>query len=384
LLFNIYLNELDRFIEDTLIPAYTKGDRRQTNRRWKQRYDRARRLRRDGRNLDEADRIERELRHVPTVEPFDPDYRRLCHVRYADDFLLGFAGPKCEAEAIRDRLAQFLGVNLKLQLSVEKTLITNAADEKAKFLGYEITTTRSSGARSANGYIALLMPPEVVRKLTQRYSREGKVRHRKELLTETDYTILNRYQSVLRGLYNYYCLATNVSKRMTTAKWILETSLTKTLASKLKCKVSAVYRRYQVVLPDRRFLQVIIERTGKKPLVAEFGGFPLVRKPDGMGMVDFRYEPAWHSSASNRSEAVLRMLAGKCQLCGAEGPVQMHHIRKLADLNQPGRAAKAAWQVIMSARKRKMLAVCEDCHQSIHQGKYDGPSLLDLLESRMR
>ena len=65
----------------------------------------------------------------PTADPEDPGYRRLRYVRYADDILLGFAGPKAEAEEIKRRLAQFLHDDLKLELSETKTLITHARTE---------------------------------------------------------------------------------------------------------------------------------------------------------------------------------------------------------------------------------------------------------------
>jgi AI2M/AI1M-like, HNH endonuclease len=68
------------------------------------------------------------------------------------------------------------------------------------------------------------------------------------------------------------------------------------------------------------------------------------------------------------------MLESRCELCGAHGvPLQMHHVRKLADLRKLGRE-KPRWVQIMIARKRKSLAVCEPCHYDIHAGRYDGPS----------
>src|SRR5262249_50206839 len=161
-------------------------------------------------------------------DPTDPVYRRLRYVRYADDFLLGFAGPKKEAEAIRERLGEVLGQKLRLTMSREETLITHAVDEKAKFLGYQVTATRggrllaANGQSATNGQCALLMPQWVERKYENRYGRRGKVVHRAELLCESEYTIVQRYQAVLRGVYNFYCMATNVGKRMSRIKWTLE------------------------------------------------------------------------------------------------------------------------------------------------------------------
>jgi hypothetical protein len=173
-------------------------------------------------------------------------------------------------------------------------------------------------------------------------------------------------------------MAVNVGNknRMTYLKWVLETSLTKTLAGKFQCKVSDIYRRYAVTVLDRKMLQVVIERPDKASLVATFGGISFERIPDGMGVVDFRFELAWHQQANNRAEVVQRLLAGRCELCGIEDePVQVHHIRKLADIDRPGRRPKTSWEWTMAARKRKTLVVCEDCHRRIHAGHHDGPAL---------
>jgi group II intron reverse transcriptase/maturase len=378
LLANIYLNELDRYVEDTLIPAYTKGDRRKDNPVYKRTCSRKSRASKRG-DLDEVRRCAKQLRRLMSVAPVDPDYRRLRYIRYADDFLLGFVGPKKEAEEIRDRIGEFLRDKLRLTLSKEKTLITHAVDDKANFLGYEITVTRNGNLisdnekRATNSSIALLMPQRVTRKYLDRYSEGGKVRHRAELLADTDYTILQRYQSAMQGLYNFYCMATNVGNRgrMGYIKWILETSLTKTLASKFKCSVSAIYRRYQVTALDRKMLRVVIERPDKEPLVATFGGFAFERKPEGMGVVNFSIDRAWLSAGGNRSEVVQRLLADKCELCGRKGPMEVHHIRKLADIDRPGRRPKENWERVMAARKRKTLVICEGCHDAIHAGRYD-------------
>ena len=101
---------------------------------------------------------------MPSKDIHDPGYRRLRYCRYADDHLLGFAGPKSEAEKIKARLWQFLRDELKLELSEEKTLITHARTSAARFLGYEITvqhndTAVTRGRRSVNGSVRLGCPP---------------------------------------------------------------------------------------------------------------------------------------------------------------------------------------------------------------------------------
>jgi len=381
LLANIYLNELDRFVKDTLIPAYTTGARRRPNPPYVVLNGGIRKARRNGESA-KAEELSKARRKMPSVDPVDPDYRRLRYVRYADDFLLGFTGPRDEAEMIRDRLGEFLSSQLKLTLSVEKTVITHAADDKAKFLGHEIRVLRDgnliseNGRRATNGRIQLLVPKKVVQKYRDLYSKGGEIIHRSELIAETDYTILQRYQAVLSGLYNFYCMAMNVSRRIGAIKWILEISLVKTLASKLRISVNRVYKKYEVVGFTPKLLRVVIERPDKKPLVALFGGLSLTRNPEGMAAADVVIERLWFAPGGNRSEVVQRLMAGACELCGAmDRPLEVHHIRRLADIDRPGRRAKEAWERIMIARKRKTLVVCRDCHVAITTGKYDGPSI---------
>jgi hypothetical protein len=372
-------------VESVLIPGHTWGETRGRPREYRRLVQQRSKARKRGDHARAADLL-RQLRQLPSVDYLDPDYRRLRYVRYADDFLLGFTGPKKEAEAIRDAIRDFLHGSLKLELSSEKTLISHAVDDHAKFLGYDIAVTRcntlisDNGKRATNGYIALLMPRRVVEKIRQRYSVGGVVKHRPELIADTDYTIIQRYQSVLRGVYNYFCMAANVGtgNRMGQIKRVLETSLTKTLSCKFKVRVAEVYRRYRVVVDGHPALQVTIPREGKEPLVATFGGFPMCRIGEGLGSTpnDFTLDAAWYRHASDRSEVVQRLLAGKCELCGRDDqPIAVHHIRRLSDLDRPGRKPVAGWKRIMSARKRKTLVVCKDCHGDIHAGQYDGPRL---------
>ena len=90
-------------------------------------------------------------RGVPRGDPGDPGYRRLRYIRYADDHLLGFTGPKAEAEQIKQRLAEFLRDDLKLELNQDKTLITHARTQAASFLGYQVTVQHSRDRPAVNG-----------------------------------------------------------------------------------------------------------------------------------------------------------------------------------------------------------------------------------------
>jgi group II intron reverse transcriptase/maturase len=133
LLSNIYLHELDVFVEDVLIPQYTRGKWREPNPKYNQYTYQIVEARKRG-DLELAHQLEQERRKLPSKDTHDPNYRRLHYVRYADDFLLGFAGPKSEAEAIKTAIGDFLRERLNLEMNTSKTLITHARTEEASLL----------------------------------------------------------------------------------------------------------------------------------------------------------------------------------------------------------------------------------------------------------
>jgi len=316
--------------------------------------------------------LRKQQRSLPAVDPSDPGYRRLRYVRYADDILLGFAGPKAEAEEIKRRLGQFLQEDLKLELSEQKTLITHARTSAARFLGYEITTEHAnqimtSGRRMANGTIRLRVPRDVIKAKCARYIRRGKPERRPELMNEQDYAIIRRYGSEYRGVVQYYLLAGDVW-RLSRLHWVMVTSLLKTLAGKHDSSVSKMARKYgaRIETPHglRKCLQASVQRgEGRKPLVATFGGIPLRRQKNAI-LRDREPVPA----TALRKELVHRLQAGRCEICGQADEVQVHQIRKLADLEKPGQRDQPEWMTLMARKRRKTLVVCGTCHADIHPG----------------
>jgi group II intron reverse transcriptase/maturase len=234
ILSNVYLDKLDKFVEQELIPQYTRGATRAANPAYRQADALLRRARRRG-DRAEARRLFLEMRALPSTDPMDPGYRRLKYIRYADDHILGFTGPKAEAEEIKARLAEFLRETLGLELNQQKTLITHARSQRARFLGYHITvqhsgTKISNGRRSANGKIALKVPPDVIRAQCARYRNHGKPWHRSRLQNLDDYDIIRVYGAEYRGVVNYYLLAKD-AWRLRTLRWNAETSMLKTLGA---------------------------------------------------------------------------------------------------------------------------------------------------------
>jgi group II intron reverse transcriptase/maturase len=372
ILANVYMDRLDRFVEGELLAAFTRGKKRRPNREYNRLAMKARYLRWTGRP-QEAAALRPLLRSLPCNDTHDPEYRRLRYIRYADDFLLGFAGPRSEAEEIKIRIGEFLRDTLKLELSESKTLITHGRTEAARFLGYEVIVQDSAtkidacGRRSTHGIVGLRVPSDVIRAKRALYMRDGKPIHRGERLHDSPFSIVYQYQAELRGIANYYQLARNLGA-LQNLRWVMEMSLAKTLAGKLNISVAKVFRRYKTVIQTehgpKKVLLVRVDRPGKSPLETYWGGLSLAHKATVGNLID---EPP--PLINGRTELVQRLLADTCELCGSMENIQVHHIRAMRDLRKEGRTPRPAWVEWMAARRRKTLVVCKSCHADIHSGR---------------
>jgi group II intron reverse transcriptase/maturase len=374
ILSGIYLHRLDRFVETVLIPEYTRGKLRARNPAYRKVEHAIARARRKG-DRAQVRSLYRRLHGLPSQDPDDPGYRRLRYCRYADDTLLGFAGPKAEAEEIKQRLAQFMREELRLELSQEKTLVTHARTGAARFLGYEISVARTDrrtrrpsahdrrNRRSLNGTVVLRVPASVVKAKSALYLARGKPACRNPLIREDDYTIVGKFGAEYRGIVQYYLLAGNV-QRLHRLRWVMETSMLKTLARKHRSSVSkmATKHKAKVVTPygPRTCFEASIVRGSRKPLVARFGGIALKRQKTAVITDRQPHRPLYP-----HKELIKRLLKGKCELCGQVDGIEVHHIHRLADLVKAG-ADQPVWIQAMVKRRRKTLVVCDGCHQQIH------------------
>jgi len=394
LLSNILLDKLDTFVETVLIPRYTRGKKRGENSAYSSLLSLSRYHRKKG-HVERAEALKAKARTLPTKKTDDPSYRRLKYVRYADDFLLGFVGPKSEAEEIMQHLRDFLCEELKLELSQAKTLITHARSEAARFLGYEVTTIHDDAkrtktlrygketmCRSVNSKIGLRVPRDILEAKCKRYMKGGKPIHRMELTHGSDFNIVQTYQLEYRGIVNYYRLAYNL-RTLAKLKWVMETSLVKTLAHKFKVSVPKVYENYgaKLVVGGKEYkgLQVTIPRKDKPPLIASWGGIPL------QWDIQATLEDDPPKPYGSRTELVQRLLADFCELCGDARNVEVHHVRAMRKLHEhPGRP-KPEWVKRMIALKRKTLILCKRCHEATEHGlpiTWPLISLEEILERR--
>jgi group II intron reverse transcriptase/maturase len=371
LLSNIYLDHLDQYITHTLIPAHTRGKLRRTNPAYAHLSTTIRRERK-ARNWITVKELTRRRRTLSSRDPNDPGYRRLRYIRYADDFLLGYVGTQQEAEDIKRHLTEWLNATLALTLSEEKTLITHARSQPARFLGYDVVSQHedahiTKGRRSLNERIGLRVPTDVVRKKIARYTKDNKPRHRPTLMEESDYAITTTYQQEYRGIVQYYLLAHNVYS-LNQFHYVMKRSLLQTLAAKHKANTISVLKKYRTTTTTadgKRLscLEVRVAREGKTDLIARFGGLSLTRTPQAI----LDDNPVTKRQTS--TELIQRLTAEECELCGSHEKIQVHHIRKLANLTRKWGKEPPGWVRRMAEMRRKTLVVCHACHVNIHAGR---------------
>ena len=376
LLSNIYLNELDTFVETELIPSHTKGTSRKQNPEHIRIQQKRFKRRRKG-DYSEDKELTAAMRKLPSKDPNDPNHRRLMYIRYADDFLLGFSGPRSEAVQIKAKLKEFLNDNLKLELNESKTLITHARSQPARFLGYEVQAQYSNdqldhrGHRVINGVIGLRVPQKTINEYCKEYMKRGKPIHITMWSLETDFSIIARYGSRLRGITQYFKLAWNFHYLWKLVR-TMQRSLLKTLARKFKSSSQKMWKEYKAYTDNGfgqqvRCIEKMITRKdeGKDPLRAVFGGIPLRRNP-----IAAIRDATLKRYTNLRSELLQRLLADTCEVCEKVGGIEVHHIRALKDLFVKGKPNKAPWIVKQVALERLTLMVCRPCHLLAHGGSF--------------
>ena len=282
----------------------------------------------------------------------------------------------CSCCASKQRLARFLRDELRLELSASKTLITHARTGAARFLGYEITVQHNNSqatrrSRAVNGQVALRVPPDVLKAKSAPYLRRGQPAKQKALTSGDDYTIVAAYGATYRGIVQYYLLAGDV-QRLHRLRWVMETSMLKTVAGKHRSSMSKMAARHKAKIATpygpRTCFEARIERDGRQPLVTRFGEIPLHQRKTAT-VTDRQPIPVDYP----HKELPTRLLAGTCEICQHTGQVEAHHIRKLQYLGAPG-PLQPQWANAMANQRRKTLVVCATCHGMIHT-RQPAPSL---------
>lgn len=376
LLANIYLHELDKFVMKLKSEFDTPGVGQITP-EYRELHNEIKRL---SHRLTKVTGEEREMvlaeykskrQKLMTIPCTAQNDKKLKYVRYADDFLIAVKGNREDCQWIKSKLAEFIGDTLKMELSEDKTLITHSS-KCARFLGYDVRVRRSGKIkrggpghvkmRTLNGGVELLVPLNdkirqfVFTKGVAIQKEDGSMFpvHRKYLVGLTDLEIVSVYNAELRGICNYYGMASNFCKLHYFA-YLMEYSCLKTLASKHKTSLSKIIDKFN-------------DGTGKwgVPYETKLGNkrryFANYADCKGKGSAtDYISNAAVvYGYAVNTLEN--RLKAKVCELCGTteSDHYEVHHINKLKNLK-----GKERWEIAMIAKHRKTLVVCRDCHRSI-------------------
>ena len=378
LLANIYLHELDKFMADmkagfdkpkdrVFTPEYTHiaGRVHHISKLLKNESDPSRIA-----SLRKEQKEKRaQMMKLPAKSQTD---KRINYVRYADDFLVGVVGSKEDAENIKAEIKTFLASKLKLELSDEKTLITHSS-QYARFLGYDVCVRRNGqiknggqgfSQRTLSNKVELNVPltDKIEKYLFNRKAVmwvDGALRpvHRGALVTMTDLEIVMVYNAELRGICNYYGIASNYGKLGYFA-YLMEYSCLMTLASKHKSSVGKIREQFK----DGKGGWCIPYESRKGKKYMYFAKYQECKAPKEV--ID-EIPHAVPQTIKTHSSFESRLLAKQCELCGNTDSknYEIHHVHRLKDLK-----GKSMLEQVMLARRRKTIVLCEKCHHNLHNG----------------
>lgn len=390
ILANIYLDQLDKFIED----LKTKFDSGLTNR---SRYNRLteyrsieskiRRIKASGSDDKKLLRVlSNKLKNTPTRTKSEVD-NKLMYVRYADDWIVAVNGRYKDAVHILELITNFSRNELGLTISPEKTKITNTYKDNVTFLGTNIKhSTRRDiiikrGRKSKSPGMLLLTAP--INKIAKKLFNSGfHVDHKGK--TKTSWLALELPQiiylanSVIRGYLNYYSFVYNRNRLTGYVKYIIRDSVLRTIAAKMNLKTRA-----QVTKKYGNNVTINTYDNNNSKLKKSISLLD-TSKDYKMNVWKFNIKdnvsthvPALYSNYVSLAS----VLAAKCEICSSEYRVEMHHIRKLSDL----KADKSDLGYLMSKMKRKQIPLCRDCHMKHHSGNLTIPKeILDKFNKKKK
>lgn len=381
ILANIYLDKFDKYMKE-YAQSFDRGRERQSSTEYKRLENKRSRLAKKAKSeenesiranlIDEIKKVEREIVNTPYGLNMDETFKRLKYVGYADDFLVGVIGSKAECVQIKANIAQFMSEQLHLELSDEKTLITHA-QAPAKFLGYEVYVRKSQALRHNrngvlrrpfNGRIVLNVSNETVKKKLLDYNAISvgqangkevwKPKTRSYMIGMKPEDILAQYNAEIRGFYNYYSIANNISYLGNSFGFNMEYSMFKTIAQKQNSTLAKTIKKLR---RGKNFIISYVDNKGQKKVRVLYNeGF---KRKTAQVYAQCDHTP--NTSITPYPSLIERLNEEKCELCGAEGKTVMHHVRTLKDLK-----GENEWEQVMLKRHRKTLAVCETCNAKIH------------------
>lgn len=404
LLSNIYLDELDRYMEE--LCAQYQGSVRSSKRK---KNPEAHKLLRSGQ------KSEYHRARIPSRIHNEIGYRNCKYIRYADDFVIGILAPRSMAIEIRDKVKDFLSGSLNVELSLEKTKITHIS-EGIEFLGYKFGRRTIFVRQSYNGRKVLrkmtiptldVNMKRVIARLTQANFCDGDGRPKPafRFLRLPQSEVNQKVNYILRGLCEWWSIAGNRRQAVARVAYIIRYSIAKVYAAKFKLRtVAAVFKLGGNALdrPIGARVKSVVGADevntpkGKKEKLKGilYDRYNTIPRPQGnklkpnwvtehmlplrdkdMNVAKF-IELIWKSKravAKNplaamgwRLERALSSQGSPCVVCGSYNDVQMHHVRPLKDIAKPTSAVKSH----AIAVQREQISLCRDHHLAVHKGNW--------------
>lgn len=382
ILANIYLDKFDKFMAACCDSFYKGGKQRRmypkTNTLYKKKCLLLKSLKSEKNEekrsalIETVKTLDKRIKCLPSGDPMDANFKRMRYIRYADDFIVGIIGSKDDCVRVKAEIAEYMSDTLKLELSDEKTLITNAQCP-AKFLGYNISVRKSNDtkwtknhvlSRVHNNRVALTIASEVMKKKLQQYGVvgfeqwHGKTvwipKARREIFNNSILDIVTQFNAEIRGFYNYYSIADN-SYSIYNFYHIMEYSMYKTFSGKLNSTVSKVISKFQ------RNKEFAVPYIGKNGEVRYRGFYNSGFRQRGTSLYYRDEEP--RSIKTAEPTLIKRLMNCQCEICKSKGEVVMFQVRNLKILK-----GNKDWEQIMIKKNRKTLVVCTNCNTRIHNG----------------
>lgn len=365
ILANIYMHPFDEWVEKYLLPNFNKGSKRKKNPEYFKRYY--------------ASGLKVRDKSIRSILNIDPDWKRMYYFRYADDFIIGVDASKDDCIKLKNEINHFLQTKLNMVLNLDKTKITNAQKEIAKFLGYGIHKTVMSKMPiriDKLGRLRRITPrpildapiKDIVTRLIERKyaTKAGKPTRNARFINHQLSDIINHYRAVERGILNYYSLANNYGNLAARVHFILKYSCVLTIASKMKLKTKKkVFKKYGKDLK-------ILNDKGK--IITSYPTLSYKKPRKTINLK--RFEEDFIEKIDTRVNRGRKDLKGPCVVCGSSENIEVHHVRSLRKRPRKGNFLED----MMSKMNRKQVPLCKSCHLQVHSGRYDGKSF--KLESK--
>jgi len=408
LLFNIYMFEFDKFIQNDIINRYnTPKSKNKSKTYQRQLYkvktikEKYKTLNKEESNKKEIKEVLKELKHQSNILLSTPSYDRseeisLVYTRYADDWILGISAPLNLVKDLKEKIQEWISQNLKLQLSPEKTKITNIRRTYVAFLGYYIYL------RSKNRFIKITKVLTKVNNFFHTQTRRTTsskfyvIPNKERLLDKIkllgivkpgtyypigkrpwaaldEFQIVQKYHSIFLGLVGHYIKCDSLTP-LNRLSYIFQYSCAKTLATRKRLTMPQIFTKYGKTLRITKYI-----KDKPTPKTIEFMGLTKIRKdyfimnrlkPLSANFDPFKIRSFWRTTFK---------LYSLCCVCGADSNIEMHHINSLKKISNKNRD----FNLILQQLNRKQIPVCRPCHVNITNGTYSGKSLKDLFNESL-